>query len=79
MTSLNIMAQLEQQQANELRQLMNQQVIFAEDFSQQGEGLDYDEQDLENIILGSVPRPEDNCCNLFEWKNYGGHMATVCH
>ena len=73
------MAQLEQQQANELRQLMNQQVIFAEDFSQQGEGLDYDEQDLENIILGSVPRPEDNCCNLFEWKNYGGHMATVCH
>ena len=42
MTSLNIMAQLEQQQANELRQLMNQQVIFAEDFSQQGEGLDLD-------------------------------------
>jgi hypothetical protein len=29
MTSLNIMAQLEQNQANELRRLMDQQVIFA--------------------------------------------------
>ena len=73
MTSLNIMAQLEQQQANELRQLMNQQVIFAEDFSQQGEGLDYDEQDMDNLILGSVPTPDDDCCYLFEHKNYGGH------
>ena len=72
MTSLNIMAQLEQQQANELRQLMNQQVIFAEDFSQQGEGLDYDEQDMDNIILGSVPIPDDDCCFLFSHKNYGG-------
>ena len=79
MTSLNIMAQLEQQQANELRQLMNQQVIFAEDFSQQGEGLDYDEQDMDNIILGSVPIPDEDCCYLFEYKNYGGHSAMVCH
>ena len=72
MTSLNIMAQLEQQQANELRQLINQQVIFAEDFSQQGEGLDIDQQDTEYLMLGSVPAPDDDCCYLFQYKNYGG-------
>ena len=72
MTSLNIMAQLEQQQANELRLLMDQQVISNGDFNQQGEGLDADEQDIENTILGSVPVPSDNCCYLFDWTNYGG-------
>ena len=43
------MAQLEQNQANELRLLMEKQVMSAEDFSQQGEGLDGEQQDMENI------------------------------
>ena len=79
MTSLNIMAQLEQNQANELRLLMEKQTFSAEDFSQQGEGLDIEQQDMENLILGSVPTPQDDCCYLFNNKNYGGDRKWICH
>ena len=48
------MAQLEQNQANELRLLMEKQVMSAEDFSQRGEGLDIEQQDMENLILKSA-------------------------
>jgi len=58
---------------------MDQQIISAEDFNQQGDGLDADEQDIENTILGSVPVPSDNCCYLFDWTNYGGKSTQVCH
>ena len=72
MTSLNIMAQLEQNQANELRLLMEKQVMSAEDFSQQGEGLDGEQQDMENTIVGANLVPSDNCCVLFDYRDYGG-------
>ena len=50
MTMLNTMQQLIEN--NESRLLMEQQVVFASDFSEAGQGLD-----IEYPMLGSIPTP----------------------
>ena len=50
MTMLNTMQQLIEN--NESRLLMDQQVVFASDFAEVGQGLD-----LEFPMLGAIPTP----------------------
>ena len=55
--------------------------MFTEDFSQQGEGLDGEQQDMDNTIVlaTSTPVPSENCCYLFDLKDYRGESKEICH
>ena len=55
--------------------------MFTEDFSQQGEGLDGEQQDMDNTIVlaTSTPVPSENCCILFDFEDYRGRSKEVCH
>jgi len=86
MTSLNMLVQESIQNANNKVDLLENTPIFAFDYYNPGEGLDADsaavaDDDMpsEDTILGSIPIPNDNCCYIFEHKNYGGSRTEVCH